>query len=172
VKGITTTQVGRRIYINGNTYPIREQLKALGCKPEKGSDGKFRWWVGTSKGNKLATLLAADAPPPENPDTIVVCGRARYKGRSYYVRAVTEKDGGKLRLTTPDASIDFWVHVGPGDDRASWERRYDTAKTLGEIRRFLARRRNPDTRQGQCTECSAYGPAGDTCDKCYEGSYV
>lgn len=168
--GITTEVDGRRIYIKGNTYPIKDQIKALGGKWD---DGRKAWWIGAAKGAALDALLAPEGPPREDPDNVIVSGKARYKGRSYYVRGATTREGrSRLRLTSLDCSVDFWATLGTGDDEASWERTYESARTLGSIRRFMEQQKNPATRRGQCSECGAWGPAGDNCDKCYEGSYV
>lgn len=141
-----------------------------------------------------------DAPPAkEDADDIRLVGKAKYKGRTYYCRWVGEtKDGEyKCRLVTLDQSVDFWAacarphesHIdGSGDvagivktysPREVWDGRRYSGKTrteyttLGSIKRFIERQKDPETRRGECTECGAHGPVGQSCSECGgEGSYV
>ena len=47
--------VGRRTYILGHTYPIRDALRAAGAKWD--SDARA-WWIGTTKRKEIETLRA------------------------------------------------------------------------------------------------------------------
>lgn len=172
MKGIDTETTGRRIYITGNTFNIKDEIKRIGGKWDA---DRRAWWVGTARAAEVERLLAADELPPEKPDDVVVTGKARYKGRSYFVRgAGTDKTNGntRLRLTSLDAKVDFWATLGNGPDEAAWERRYETVTTLGKLRRFVERQKSPATRRSRCTECDAWGPCGETCDECREGTHV
>jgi hypothetical protein len=185
---ISTT---RRIYVQ-TAYgePCVADLKALGAH----WDAERRcWWLGNAKRPAVEALLAAavSAPPapPEKEDAsrIRLAGKARYKGRTYYVRFVGEtKRGYSCRLITLDQSIDFWAACAhPGEVAAEGQaeiiKTYSPREyrgrteytTLGSIQRFIAQQRDPETRRGECCECGAYGPAGEPCSECGgEGSYV
>jgi hypothetical protein len=187
-----------RIYIVGDTFAIKDKIKALGGH----WDGDRRaWWVGKSKAAEAESLLAllstgaqASAGQPQAANKVAddarVVGKARYKSRTYYVLWVGECKSGdyKARLTVLDGSIDFWVtcarpheaHIDGSGDTAAIVKTYAPREyrgrteytTLGSLRRFIARQKNTETRCGECYECGAHGPAGETCRECYEGSYA
>lgn len=175
---ITLECTGKRIYFIGNTFSVKDQIKSLGGHWD--GDRKA-WWIGLTKkaeAESLAGNLAglSDAPRQESTDDIKVIGKAKYKGRSYYVRWVGRcKDGSyKARLTVLDAKIDFWVKcaepheyqvTGEGDV-AKIEKMYQEPKTLGSLARFVADQKNPDTRRVQCPECDAWHDADERCREC------
>lgn len=101
---------GRRTYILGNTYPIKDQLRAAGCKWD--SDRRA-WWTGKRETAEelIAKLGTAAAAPtvsptparfPNNNGSLravvprdgmdsVVAGRCEYKGKTYYLAGRTER---------------------------------------------------------------------------------
>src|SRR5690554_3443090 len=103
---ISLEKVGSRIYVTGNTYPIRSQLKDIGCHWD--GDRK-QWWIGTAKVKQVEELLAgaSSQPQKENLDEARVYGKVEYKGKTYYVIAQSRSNG-RVRLTVLDGSIDFW----------------------------------------------------------------
>ncbi len=183
---ITIEREGSRIYISGDTFAIKDRLKALGCHPEPGPSG-FRWWIGVAKAAQIYALVDSvknadpNAPKPkQDPNDIRLTGKGIYKGRTYYAGSMT-RDGLKVRLLTlPDKDgnyLDFWALCSEVEQTKVYQiREYRGQKqytTLGSIFSFIERQKNPATRRGECTECGAYGPSGESCSECGgEGSYV
>lgn len=166
---VTTEKVGQRIYVVGDSYAIKDKLKAEGCHWD--SDRK-QWWIGIAKSNAITHLLANAKPEEaklEDPDSIKVIGKVLYKGKHYYVRwkGHSEKHGCmRARLVTLDGKLDFYVSVGITDDTAKIvktyssqvdRRGYETFMTLGKIRRFIEEQKS-GREQGkqQCAECGKY----------------
>lgn len=132
-----------------------------------------------------AVRAAAAAPPPaEDVSDCRVYAQVEYKGRRYYVVAET-KDQIRCRLTTLDGMTPFWVDcqacnlIRTYEGREVWDGRRYSGKTrteyptIGSLRAFRDRQRDPATRRGCCTECGAWGPAGQSCSECGgEGSYA
>lgn len=148
---------GRRIYLAGNTFPIKDKIKSLGGH----WDGDRRmWWLGIAKAEDAKTLCDAapadDAPrEPQKPDDIRLTGKGRYKGREYFAGSIT-RDGAKVRLLTlPDASgkfLDFWAPCSEVEQTKSYAPREHTYRghttirytTLGSIADFIKDRREAD----------------------------
>jgi hypothetical protein len=167
---ISTEKVGQRIYVTGNTYSIRDQLKAAGCH----WDGDRRqWWIGVAKAQAIAAIVGQldgqEAQEETIGDDTRVYARVEYKGRSYYQISRT-KDGARLRLTTLDAKLDFWADAAAChvlkeyQPRQVWDgRRYSGRtiarhQTLGALREFLADKKAAE--KGECPRCQAREAAG------------
>lgn len=120
---ITLQSTGTRIYVVGNTYGIKDAIKAAGGH----WDGERRaWWVGQAKAAEIArvvreaatqTQTQAPAPSPDasrgdrTPDRDAkVKARATYKGQDYYVLAET-RDGAKLLLAARNGQFQFWAET-------------------------------------------------------------
>ena len=120
----------------------------------------------------------------EDPKTIRLTGKGRYKGREYYAGAIT-RDGAKVRLLTlPDAKgeyLDFWAacsevtQTKTYEPREVWDGRQYSGRTelryttLGSIAAFVRRQtRNAGTgrERVQCPECDARHAAGESCPDC------
>ena len=109
--------VGSRLYVSGNTYPIKDQLKSIGCH----WDGERRqWWVGKAKQSELESIVNSGGsvqaessasgyvePTPEELGSKPCTAKVKYKGRMYFV--VCESHSGKLLLTVLDCSMSFWA---------------------------------------------------------------
>ena len=169
---------GRRAYVLGDTFAIKDRLKEAGCKWDP---DRRAWYIGAAKAAAIEKLIGEPAPP-EDLSQARVFGKAEYKGRAYYVIA-TSKDGSKHRLTVLDGSIVFWADA----TACKWTKTYEPKQrfggygrgtitqhqTLGSLRRFVERQKNPTTRTGECTECGHRGPMGQSCSECGgEGSYA
>lgn len=155
--------VGARLYVTGNTYPIKDQLKALGCHWD--ADRK-QWWIGKAKAAELQQIVDRNsgsaavattgyvAPTPAELAQKPCTGKVEYKGRTYYV--VGESKTGKLLLTVLDCSISFWAAqsdcrwVKRYEARQQWDGRYRSGRTemvhqtVGSIRKFIAQSRHDD----------------------------
>lgn len=128
-----------RIYFEGNTFPIKDQIKNLGGH----WDGDARkWWVGKTKQADAERLVSgaaqqtAQAPTEGAPDSQEVLGRADYKGKSYLVIAVS-KDGARFLLAFTDGSKKWWADAA----LVTWTKRYNGERpvTIGSLKRFVER---------------------------------
>lgn len=88
---ISIQSEGRRHYIIGDTFPIRDSIKNAGCKWDP---TRKAWWTGKKElAEKLATTSSDTAPasdrsptPKEAPgEGAIVAGKATYKGKTYYI---------------------------------------------------------------------------------------
>jgi len=185
---IGTERVGTRVYVTGNTYAVKDRLKAAGCH----WDGERRqWWIGAAKQAAIAAIvggLAGQPAPKEDLSTRRVYGKAKYKGRLYYV--IGQSGSGRLRLTVLDGKIDFWAD----ESACQWEKRYTPREyrgrteyqTLGGIQRFVESRKQHDPdgigqnlepgyymQNGEvlasgCAECRRLGTMCRSCQHDYE----
>src|SRR5690606_34018090 len=114
-------KVGRRIYVLGDSYPFRRQLRAAGCKWDA---DRHQWWIGSTKLDVLERLIAeinahsGDIEERRQADRLEadrrhILGRAEYKGRTYYVvwRGQTRR-GDAVKLLFRDGSKTFWADAG------------------------------------------------------------
>lgn len=160
--GLTIETTGRRVYVLGDTYAIRDRLREVGCRwdPQRRA-----WWGGTAKREAIEALaahvLAGDGGPQrdEAPGLdATVAGRAEYKGRTYYVAGrvargrthyddhvepITSRDGARVLLYSRDGQRQFWARLwaGPvGDvirvhDREQWSAPPDQAQIVKSYQR-------------------------------------
>lgn len=162
---------GRRTYILGNTYPIKDQLRAAGCKWD--GDRKA-WWTGKREvaeqlvaklnGTAAATTTPASPAPKEAYDGPVL-GKAEYKGRQYYVRwqGTTSRGTDAFRLVTLDGNLDFWADAAACRWTKHYEKkgaygkrddRHGSYPTLSGIRRFIEREKRETAETGiDCWMC-------------------
>lgn len=148
---IATEKVGARIYVTGNTYAVRDQLKSAGCHWD--GDRK-QWWIGAAKATAISSIvdgIAAAPAPQENLSERRVFAQVEYKGRKYYVIG---ENNDRCRLTVLDGSIDFWTDMAacnlvktyqPRTMRVGFRGRTETVyTTLGSIRSFIAQRKSDE----------------------------
>jgi hypothetical protein len=113
---ISAQTEGRRTYITGNTYPIREQLRSAGAH----WDGERKaWWLGDrKKAEELVARLDAQAEPPRSDarrddrlaDDTEILGKAKYKGKTYILVWCGETRRGRAaKLAFSDGSKVFWA---------------------------------------------------------------
>lgn len=139
---VATERVGSRIYITGNTFAIKAQLKSAGCHWD--GDRK-QWWIGVAKLAAIESLIGGlngkDVTPNKQDLSDRPCsGKVEYKGRTYFVIGRSEKTS-KLWLTVLDCSIDFWA----AEDQCRWVKTYSPREfrgrteqqTVGKLRRFI-----------------------------------
>lgn len=151
---ITLSTEGRRTYITGNTYPIRDRIRAIGAHWDA---ERKAWW--TAKRDEAEKLIAKLGQPPqaeskatqpqrEAPgERATVAGRAEYKGKTYYiagrvergrtsyddrVQAVTSRDGATILLYSRDGSLQFWA------DRSAVrvQKTYDRPQSIRGLKKF------------------------------------
>jgi hypothetical protein len=176
-------RVGRRSYIIGNTYTVRDHLKSEGARWDP---DERAWWVGDhDKAVRLAETLNSNATssgggeksgPGKN---ATVAGRATYKGRSYYlagrawsegpgyyrrehVNPVYTRDNEKILLIARDGSFQFWAPR----DMVQVDHRYERPKTIVGLERFaegVQSGRIPTC--GFCGRASCDGARGGLCEE-------
>lgn len=153
---------GRRHYITGNTYPIKDQLRSAGAKWDA---ERKAWWTGKREVAEQfvsASVGVVHQDAPERPaaapsngapgESATVAGKATYKGRTYYIAgrvargrtswddrvdAVTSRDGSRVLLYFRDGSSQFWasradVQIG---------KVYDRPQTIARLQAFAAEAR-------------------------------
>lgn len=161
---ISIDQQGRRFYLRGNTYPVKDQLRSAGCKWDP--DAKC-WYTGkrevaeqlvsqlqqspTPSAETTSSSAASNAPGSggrqEPGDDAVVAGRAAYKGKTYYVagrvdRGRTHWNDRVSAVTTSDGaktllySRDGKLQFWAARDLVSVTKSYDKPQTIGKLRRF------------------------------------
>jgi len=167
---ITIEPRGERVYLLGQTFAVKEQIKQAGGR----WDGKERaWWFPIDQAEKVHALartlcvLPATAAPEagQNADKIYLTGKGTYKGRTYFLSNVT-KDGQRIRcVTLPDAQgkfIDFWVAASQVQIVKTYRqsgRLSGGPMTLGSMARFVGREKDA-TARGAAT-CAACGRTGE-----------
>lgn len=124
---------GRRSYIVGNTYPVKDALKAAGAH----WDGDRRaWWLGDDADARAlverlgspaaaptSTPAAAPAAPEGLSDDTKIAGKATYKGRPYLLLWVGEtRRGQAAKLAFADGSKVFWADASAVEVTKVYER--------------------------------------------------
>lgn len=192
--GIQIEQRGRRYYLIGDTYSVRDRIRSGGGKWDPEAKA---WWTGKRDvAEQLVGQLAAepngssqspsqgnDRPAP-GPDQIVAA-RATYKGTTYYVAgrvvrghtrwddtvsAISTRDGAKLLLCFRDGSKSFWA----SRDEVQVARAYQRPTTIKSLREYAERRKAEDRGEVECALCERYCTCGvsfchhhhDGCDRC------
>jgi len=165
--------IGQRIYVAGNTYPIKDSLKSAGCH----WDGDRRqWWIGATQKAKLEALVTSAQPKKEDVSDREIYSQREYKGRKYYEVGASS---GRVRLASLDGSLDFWVDHSAARVIKTYEARSRFAgysrgtvterQTLGGLRRFVAGQnkvRGTGAQRIQCMECDTWHAASERCPDC------
>lgn len=159
----TIEKTGRRYYLRGLPYDQRAVAKSRGAKWDP---AERCWWTG--KADVADAILAAasngngsmtrEAPGLD----ATVAGRAKYKGRTYYIAgrvthwddgvdAITTRDGAKMLLYFRDGSSSFWA----ARDAVQIVKSYNRPQTIGGLRRFVEELKEMrDSGSGACPACS------------------
>jgi hypothetical protein len=169
---------GRRLYFAGNTYPVKNQLRALGATWD---GARKAWWVGSGKreqAEQLVAKLSAAAGDGERAESIsldarVIWGRVEMGGHKYYLLAEgTAKSTGKpfMKLAWRDGSKVFWAKEPASVVVLA---RYEEPKSIQQLRDFAAKAKTYGSSVCKCACHSGPGPFGSTgralfdgCDKC------
>jgi hypothetical protein len=149
---ILVEKQGRRHYIVGNTYPIKDKLRDAGCKWD--SDRRA-WYTGKADRaqyivDNLGSAVASQPAPAKRDDSDApgrdakVAGKGKYNGRTYYiagrvdrgrthwddsVEAVTSRDGSRMLLLFRDGSRKFWA----ARDAVQVIKTYQRPQTVGRL---------------------------------------
>jgi len=160
MSAITVERVGRRSYLTGNTYPVKDAIRNAGGHWDA---ERKAWWLGDDvKARSIAQQSAgaattssnssgAEAPKREAPGLeATVAGRAEYKGKTFYVAGrvirgrthwddqvgeVTSRDGSSVLLYFRDGSSSFWAKTA--DVRVV--KSYRKPTTIKSLRDFAER---------------------------------
>lgn len=163
MSNIQTETVGQRVYVTGNTYAIKDALRAAGCH----WDGDRRaWWIGAKKRAAVDHLLNAPLPAAEDVeaarlkrDRDNILGTAKYDGKTYYVVGRGTNDRGEwVRLMFRDGRKTFFKPLAEVEIVKTYRR----AQTLEGLQEF-AERRKREQETGVC-ECWCHRSASCTCD--------
>jgi len=178
---LTIEKTGRRYYIVGNTYAIKDQLRDAGCK----WDGERKaWW--TSK-RDIADKFSGDVAEPVKTQALdtMVSGRATYQGKTYYVvwSGYTRSGEYAVKLCFRDGTKEFWAK---DTSAVAVTATYRERRTIRSLREYAeqAKRHDPDgigrslpdgyyMRNGEvlasgCGECSRLGHMCRQCQHDYE----
>ena len=186
MSSITLETAGTRIYLIGNTYPVKDAIKAAGGH----WDGERRaWWLGAAKraeAERLAT--ATPAPSAASSDTSPYDGEVRGtvtytspktgKTSKMYVRweGRTSRGTEAVRLVSFDGRIDFWADA----TSVQWIKRYALREgyrgarasypTLSGLRRYAAQAKTV-REGGDCPRCADREARGLQTGYCGSGDY-
>lgn len=147
---IEIEKTGRRLYVTGeDTFAIRESLKAAGCHwdPER-----RLWWIGETKREELEAAIQ-DAATNQKGDVLRVRGRARYRGKNYYLvsEGVSQKTGKPCcQLSFLDGSKQFWAAEM---DQLVVTTRYKQPRTIEELRDYAVKVKEARESGNLCAEC-------------------
>lgn len=174
---ITMQDEASRIYLAGNTFPIKAAIKSAGGHWD--ADRRM-WWIGKSKREEITKAISqssANPQPGQHPseaqgDATKIIGTATYKGKTYYVMFAgpTKRGTDAMKLCFRDGSQVFWASIGPGPGDAEWKKQYREPTTVGAINRFLAGLKTPEGRAAAQDRAAHPGdrraPEGKTCGMC------
>jgi hypothetical protein len=160
---ITLQKEGRRVYLLGNTYPVKDQIKSGGGKWDA---EKKAWYLGVQR-KALAEELAGQATAGlqqraqaerENGISTSACvikGRAQYEGKTYYILAIGTTAEGKqyAKLAFRDGSRVFWAKNA---DAVTVLRTYEEPTSIDSLRAYAERMKSAKEEfggDGMCAEC-------------------
>jgi hypothetical protein len=162
---VTLDNRGSRIYLRGDTYPVKDRIKSMGghWDPDERA-----WWVGKAKlsdaqafcgsgQGSTTTTVQSDTVTDET----VIRGKATYKGRAGYLVlwTGTTSRGEAVKLAFRDGSKVFWadraeVQIDKTYQDHDWRGRREPGMTFGRLNRLAA----------QYKQARANGI--EPCDKC------
>lgn len=111
---VTLHPEGARIYLHGDTYAVREAIKAAGAHWD--ADARA-WWIGAKKRAEIERVIGSAKPSAAQEDDRLrrdrdnIQGTARYQGHSYFVcwSGRTSRGTEAYRLLFRDGSKTFWA---------------------------------------------------------------
>lgn len=169
---LTIEKAGRRYYVLGNTYPMRDQIRAAGCRWD---DERRAWWTGKQAVAQELVQGAVAAPVVEIVplDATVITGRARYNNKTYYVLWAGTTSAGTpgAKLCFRDGSRIFWAKAGVPVEILT---RYDRPRSIAQLRAYAEQRKAEQAGTVECPVCVRHCRCGtgfchhhhDGCDRC------
>lgn len=153
---ITLIEDGARLYLAGNTFPLKEVIKAAGGHWD--GDRKM-WWVGKVKRSLIEQSIDKSASPQPAIGakripgmSATVSGRVEYKGKIFYlagkilrgrthwddgVAPIETKDGSKFLLYARDGTFEFWA----ARNVVTVTKQYSKPQTIQGLANFAADRK-------------------------------
>lgn len=103
---------GRRVYIVGNSFPIKDAIKGAGGHWD--GDRKA-WWIGTGKREEIERAIANAKPKAREGEAsgleVEMKGTVLYKGRAYpFSYFGPTRNGEAAKLHFRDGSKTFWAN--------------------------------------------------------------
>lgn len=167
---------GRRHYITGNTYPVRDRIRSLGAHWDA---ERKAWWTGKrDEAEQLVAKLNEQATArceQERREGIsltdrVIRGRCKYKGKTYYILAhgISQSSGRPYaKLCSRDGSMVFWASA-EHMPTLRVIKEYDEPKSIQSLRDYAARAQQGGG--GRLEDGYYYGPGGEVlasgCGEC------
>lgn len=123
---ITLLEEGTRVYLVGNTYPLKEILYSVGCRLDL---TRKMMWIGLERKYLVEGILKSH-PSTKLPEDkkfargTAIAGEGKYKGRTYYIAGTAIKglipaedrvvllqsnNGSRLLLCSKDDVFSFWA---------------------------------------------------------------
>lgn len=170
---ISVEKIGRRHYLIGNTYAIKDQLRGAKCRWDR---DRRAWWTGKADVAEQFSGSTTDSNQNERVDldARVIRARASYKGKSYYVLAhgISTKTGKEYaKLCFRDGSRVFWA-----SDLSKFQitKNYGEPTSIASLHAYADRRKKEDAGEIECAACARYCTCGqgfcphhhDGCDRC------
>lgn len=167
---IEIQQDGRRLYLRGNTYPVKDQIRSAGGKWDH--DQKA-WYVGVQRREIAEQIVsrcaAVPTPPAERPaetlaeDAREIGGRATYHDRPCYVIgrvvrgrthwddqvALVRSTSGKLKLASRDGARVWWVP----ESEVRVDKQYPRLASIRSLREYAAQAKDREDRNGCGCSC-------------------
>lgn len=179
---ITIQSEGRRHYLIGDTYSIKDRLRTAGAHWDT---ERKAWWTSKREvADRFVTEASAQQQARSEKERAegiktsdsVIRGRALYQGKVYYVLAHGEKNGRKYaKLAFRDGSRVFWARDG---EPVQILKRYEEPTSIDALRKYAEKAKQREEAEHGCscrchssTECqcgkSGYCPVHhDGCDRC------
>ena len=159
---------GRRHYLIGNTFSIKDQIKSAGghWDPDKRA-----WWVSkpdvAAKFTQTSLDFGEAAPAPKEEtvhlDSRVIRGRAMYEGKAYYLLAqgISQASGRPYaKLCYRDGSKVFWAKDA---SQVVVQKTYEECTSINALRAYAERAKERQAEHG--CGCSCHGAHYCTCAK-------
>lgn len=115
MNGVNFSTEGRRCYITGNTFLLKDAIKDVGGHWDA---ARKAWWVGSAKQAEIEAAMQKAVPVADKKRNDIlssndeIAGKATYKGRTYLLLWSGETKRGKAaRLAFMDGSKIFWADL-------------------------------------------------------------
>lgn len=148
----TLEKVGRRYYVRGDSYSLKDTLKENGCK----WDATERAWYTANKEAAEAILAIFENAGDKKGERVEVtegmatevCGRLQYKGAAYYYswEGQTKSGDRKAKAVTMDGTKSFWVTYPDYQVTAAYKnkRTIQNLKDYAEKKKAQAKNYDPE----------------------------
>ena len=180
MNGIELKKEGRRVYVVGNTFPIKSAIKDAGGHWD--ADRKA-WWIGAGKVAEIEKAIENASDAPKEPADPEIMGKVRYEAKTgkvgtYFIawHGRTKNGDERYRLVNFDGSVEFFADP----IRVEVVKHYSEPMKLSSLRRFVESKKAVE-KGGECPRCASmmargkwghYSGSGDYEDCSLCGSVV